>query len=215
MTIYGPIVLAGLLGAFFTALETVTGKYSNTSHLLWGSKSFYIYLIVYGAIAGLAMWLLPALIEAGAFGVASPAADAGGGTANSPLDLSNTWVQAVVLGISIKALLHIRLANVSAGGQSFPIGVETVVQMFEPRLLRMIEMDHYQALQDFLAPFVARYDDLAKIKQQALANIPRFLGAAESAALKGDIASASNVFEALETYLSYVGRKQLKHIFPV
>ncbi|HEX9646214.1 MAG TPA: hypothetical protein VGB88_01870, partial [Alphaproteobacteria bacterium] len=104
---------------------------------------------------------------------------------------------------------------VSAGGQSFPIGVETVVQMFEPRLLRMIEMDHYQALQDFLAPFVARYDDLAKIKQQALANIPRFLGAAESAALKGDIASASNVFEALETYLSYVGRKQLKHIFPV
>jgi hypothetical protein len=41
------------------------------------------------------------------------------------LAVGNPWGQAIILGLAVKALLHIRIATVSG----FPIGTETVVQL--------------------------------------------------------------------------------------
>lgn len=209
------ITLAGLIGASIVGLEMSTAAtYLNTSFLLLRLRVFYIYIFIYGMLAACVMLLLPVLIESGLFGIS--ASDETQGTANpAPIDLSNRWLQAVLVGISLKAFLHIRLFNISVGRTAFPIGMESLVQLFEPRLLRAIEMDHYEELQRFLEPYVGAHGNLEDVKRRALENIPRFLDQVEAAALRGDIHVARRVADVFDIYLRYSGRKQLGRVFAV
>jgi len=121
----------------------------------------------------------------------------------------------VVVGLTIKALLHIRLFNVSTGpGSSFPVGVEMIVQLFEPWMLRRLVLDHWNKLQTFVKPRAAALATPAAAQAQALANIPGGTKSADRAAFTADIGIASTQSEVIIVYVKYFGIAAAKLVFP-
>jgi len=143
----GPPILAFAIATFLAFLELVTSKYPRTAFLLRKSSALYGYVLVYGLIAFGVTLGIGSLIKAEIIKL-------------SGIGLSNPWAQAVAVGVSFKALLHIRLFSVSVGSETFPIGVETLVQLFEPYLLRTIDLDCFNAMEAYIAPRAAARQNL-------------------------------------------------------
>src|ERR1700688_3061252 len=117
----GPLAVAFVIAALVTALELITSKYPRTARFCVKSPWFHIYFVIYGLLGAGALALLPVLTQVTIEGVG----------------LSNPWVKAAFVGLSVKAFLHIRIFSVSTGpGQSFPFGLESFVQLFEPWMLK-------------------------------------------------------------------------------
>jgi len=121
-----------------------------------------------------------------------------------------------VIGVTLKAFLHIRLFNVTIGAESFPVGVETLVQLFEPWLQRTIELDHFNALRNYIAPLALRYTDLDLVKKQIAQNLPPSMSAegVEGKAFLADVQQASSVTEVMRLYMTSVGRRLFDSVFP-
>src|SRR6267143_1157201 len=116
-----PPLFAFLIGTLVSGLELITSKYPRTFFLIKKSWAFGVYATVYGLISFLVMLLLKSLVE-------------GQYVKLEGFAISNTMVQAFVIGVSTKALLHMRLFQVTTGSQNFPVGIETLIYLFEPLL---------------------------------------------------------------------------------
>lgn len=194
-------LLAGGVALFVTALELVTTTYPRTIRFVLSSVFFYCYIVIYGIIAGGVYLLLPALSDQVTF---------------VGINMSNPWVQALAVGLSVKALLHIRIFSVSTGpGRTFPLGLETLVLLFEPWMLRTIEIDHFNNQTAFVDPLAKKYATLKDAQDRALNGIPNTFTDAEKAALRADISQATTSKEVIEAYLKYVGVKAVKTAFPL
>jgi hypothetical protein len=131
------------------------------------------------------------------------------------LGLNNPWFKAALVGFSVKAVLHIRIFAVSTGpGQSFPVGLESFVQLFEPWMLRSVELDHYFAQSAFIAPRAAKFADTADARTRAKTNAPPGLSSAERAVFDADIDQATTTDQVIAAYLKYAGIKLTKNAFP-
>jgi hypothetical protein len=131
------------------------------------------------------------------------------------IGLANPWIQAGVAGLSVKALLHIRVFNVSTGpGKDFPVGLETIVLLFEPWLIRTIELDVFGQLVTFVGPRAARCATLADAQERANNNIPNTFSPAEKAALSADVARATVASDVIVAYISYAGLGLTRTVFP-
>jgi hypothetical protein len=216
MSTAGAAVLALCIATIVTALELATTKYPRTCFVLTPHKclSFYLYSFLYGAIA---MIIVGAnLLHLEKYG------------------LNNPWSQALAVGLTVKSLLHIRLfsipkSNVPQGNRGerevVPIGLETIIFIIEPWLLRSIELDEFIAVQVFLAPWLKTYSDPDLVRELIETNLPtRFMTDSECAFLLNDLrrvlseSSANDskkVQDALEIYLRYLGRKSLHQVFPL
>src|SRR5260370_41835645 len=86
--------------------------------------------------------------------------------------MSSPGVRAAAIGMSFKALLHIGLFRVTTAAGAFPIGVETLVQLFEPPLTRRIVLDHLNALQGFIGPRALKYANIDEVKKNISDNVP-------------------------------------------
>lgn len=195
-----PAVLSFLVAGLSTLAEYITTKCPHTGVLLLHPRrgwALYSYCIIYGAIALAITLLLSTLIESKVVAVEG-------------LGLANPWLQAICVGLGIKGFLHIRLFK--AG--SVPIGVETLVQIFEPWLLEDIELQHYCALTSSLSPYVERYPDIALVRTRVKANLPRTFSQEKRAAISTDVDKCSSVAEALDVYVSNVGFRALELAFP-
>jgi hypothetical protein len=100
MTDPSQVTVAALVGAAVTGLELITTGYPRTSTFVMRSSWFYGYVVIYGVIAGGAYALLPTI---------------GDQLTIKGLGDSSPWVKAVVIGFSVKAVLHIRIFTVSRG----------------------------------------------------------------------------------------------------
>lgn len=200
MDLLGPIV-AFAVAFLVTILELITTKYPRTGFLLRRCTKLYLFAAIYGTVATAVMVCLGYFVHSGSIVLEGPA-------------LSRSWVQALAIGLSTKALLHIRIFNVAVGGRDFPIGVETLVQLFEPWLLREIELDHFNRMRYFLAPIVRTYPDLAEVKKMIRGDVPATLPAAERSAFLHDVDNAESVESACELYLGFLGRDSLGRLFP-
>ena len=115
----GPNLLAFTVAIAVTALELLTTKYPRTAAFVCHTVWFYVYIVIYGAIAAIALALLPVL---------------GAHIQSDGINLMNPWIAAAAVGISVKSLLHIRIFNVSTGpGKDLPVGLETIVLLFDTR----------------------------------------------------------------------------------
>jgi hypothetical protein len=121
-------LLAGLIAGIVVLVELVTSKYRRSFFLLGTSKALWAYGLIYAVVAFVVRLVLGSLIDTGALKLQG-------------VGVANPWVQSVAIGLSIKAVLHIRLFTVGAGATSFPVGIETVVQLFEPWLLETVDLD--------------------------------------------------------------------------
>ena len=198
---FGPPVLAFAIGAFIAVLELLTSKYPRTFFLLNKCAALYGYAAIYGLIAfgvmlGLDYLIAEKTVTLQGFG------------------LSNPWWRAVAVGLSVKAFLHLRIFSVGVGGQSFPIGTETLVQLFEPWLLRTMELYHFNEGRNFIASRAAKYPDINLVKTKIKANVPATFSAADKAAFIADIDKAPSVDDAMELFINFLGTRTFDRVFP-
>lgn len=193
--------LAAVVAALITALELVTSKYPRTFRFIRGCWALWVYALIYGLLAGGAWLAIGPLESSGEFHVS-------GALSKSP------WLAAIGIGLSTKALLHINLFTVSSGGQSFPIGTESIVQVFEPWLLRTLLVHEYNAVLEFVRPFEGKYPILTDAKQRAIAHKPATLPNAESQAFEVDIDRCRSVHDVLDLYLRTFGARSFQNAFP-
>ena len=195
----GPLVLALSVATVVTALELVTSKYPRTSRFCLKSIWFYLYVVIYGLLAAGALALLPLI---------------GSEVKIEGIGLTNPWVQAAFVGLSVKAFLHIRLFSVSTGpDQSFPFGLESFVQLFEPWMLRTIELDHYAEQSAFVEPLAGRYPAVDAARTKAKNNPPPALSKSESDAFESDIDHAPTSAEIIKVYLKLAGIRLTQRVF--
>jgi len=233
------LFVAFLVAATIALAELVTSQYPRTIGLLWNrSRALWIYALIYGLISlGFAAAYGP-LSRAGVLnfdtfaggtsglGFETPASATKSAVHSSPVssnertasDSGLTVLIAIMIGLSTKALLHIRLFSVPATGtqQTFPVGTETVVQIFEPWLLRTILIDEFNAVSAFLDDKAARYSVLADTQHKITDSLPTSNGfpKAELTALRVDVAGATTPRAAMEIYLRAFGATALSKLFP-
>jgi hypothetical protein len=188
-----------VVAALVTAVELITSKYPRTVRFAVKSVWFYAYILIYGLLGAIAFALLPLL----------------GDQVTTESVISNPWVKAAIIGFSVKAFLHIRIFAVSTGpGQSFPVGLESFVQLFEPWILRSLELDHYSEQSAFIASRAAKFANVAAARTEAKNNPPPGLSPAEKAVFEADIDQAANAAQVIAAYLKYSGIRLTKTTFP-
>lgn len=200
----GPPLLALLIAGGITATELVTSEYSSTFFTIYRCPSLYLYSLIYGAFAFIIVVL---------------------GTQSSHIEVigvSNSWIQAVIIGLSIKAVFHIRLFSVARGQGTdpLPIGLETFVQIFEPQLKHKIEQEETHGIHRFLDPRVQKYSDPHDVKMRIMGNLSRHMTREARIAFKQDLDDLlndpdENIFGAMQLYLAFMGKKNLERIFPL
>lgn len=188
---------------FFTWLELITSKYPRTFTFPSGRWAIWVYCFVYGLIAFAVLLGFNALVAKGFI-----KADG--------LGLQTPWIRAVAVGIAVKALLHIRLFTVTSGSQPFPVGVETLVQVFEPWLLDRIAQDEDDKKRIYVDAKRAKHPDETEtqIKTKLKANIRRSLPKDERVAIALDIDMTASAEEAMIVYLDRFGKSSLSRLYP-
>lgn len=189
-------LLSFFIGAFVTLIELITSRYPQTFFLLKKSRALYFYIFIYGTISFLVMLGIESLIDDKLIKLE------GAG-------ISSIWVQAVVVGLATKALLHIRIFTVTIDSKPFPMGVETLVYMFEPWLLRKIELDEFNAVREFVDSLKTSDMTLDSVKMAIVQNILPNYPKNDKAAFLSDLKDKTTISECLELYLSFFGKKGL------
>jgi len=197
----GPALLAFLIATAAAASELITTKYPRTYFLLARSAALYSYSVIYGLIAFGIMWAVDTLTAHKLITL-------------SGLGVESRWTQAVAIGLSCKAILHINLFSVGSASRPSPVGLETLVQIFEPELLRRILLKEFDAVRAYIGPRTSKYANLQDVKTQIKTNIPRTLPKEERAAFQNDIDTSTTIADAMEAFLRFVGRATFSRVFP-
>jgi hypothetical protein len=228
--------IAFLIAGGMAWVELVTSKYPRTIELLWKrSRALWVYAFIYGLISfGFTLAYVP-LTQTGILHLQVPSAGTapapgalqqsqGGKAAGSPGDKTRSkngsvdpsFLIAVLIGLSAKALLHITFISIPGPGskQPFPVGTETLVQVFEPWLLQKIGLDADEAVRAYLKTKVLAYPNLDEVKKTVIENIPSSLPGPEKTALEHDVGKATTVSKVLELYLTAVGVSIVEQSFP-
>jgi hypothetical protein len=195
------VILAFVVGAFFTGLDLITAKYPRTWFLVKKSKSLWGYCALYGAIAAGVYLGLDGLVAAKKIQLSSEV-------------LESPWLRILVIGISVKSLLHINLFTTTVNSQPFPVGLGTFTLLFEPQLLRSILFDEFNAVRSFIAPIAARHPNIETVRTTIMQNIPPELPTQETGAFRDELGKATDVAETLERGLRFLGRKTFSRVFP-
>lgn len=191
------------IAALFSTLELITRDYPRSFSLLWRrSWAVYVYAAIYGFLAALIVWLLDVLIAEDRLKLEG-------------LGLSNSIVRAIWVGLSAKAFLHLRLYTITVNGQPFPVGVETIVQTFEPWLMNTIRLDHFDAVREFLKPYAARYTNVKEVRRLIKDNIPSDLPENQRKALITGSQKGANPVDLMDDYLQFLGRRNFERVFPL
>ena len=147
-------ILTFLVAFVFTLTELLSNEYPMTFRFLKKSKSLYGYGASYGLTSIAFLWTMHYL---------------GLYSCLMTTIFGNIWVQAIVMGLITKALLHVSIFR----ADSIPIGLETFANIFEPRLLKQIGLDEYNARQRFVRATQARYPILDVVLALMTQNVPR------------------------------------------
>lgn len=197
----GYVILALIVGVFFTGLDLITAKYPRTWFLVKKSKSLWVYCALYGVIAAAVYLGLDRLVAAEKIQLSSEV-------------LESPWLRVLAIGISVKSLLHINLFTTTVNSQPFPVGLGTFTLLFEPQLLRSILFDEFNAVRSFIAPVAARHPNIDTVRAAIIQNIPAELPAQETGAFRDELTKATDVAEAMERGLRFLGRKTFSRVFP-
>lgn len=110
--------------------------------------------------------------------------------------------------------MQLNIFTVTSGSSSFPIGFQTIVQLFEPYLLRLILLDEFNSVRNYVTPVANKYTSLDTVKAMIKQNIPPSLSAQERAAFENEIDKEVQVLGAMERFLRFLGRGTFGRVFP-
>ncbi len=203
MTRFGPPLFGFVVAGILAWVELVTSRYPRTFTFIRTSPALYSYCFIYGIIGFAVLFGFDALVSAGVLKAEG-------------LGLSNPWIRAFEIGVAVKALLHIRLFTVTAGSQPFPVGIESLVQLFEPWLLDRVEQDEFNEKSSYIEQKRHEYPEVTvkQFKVRLSAATRPSLSQKERSAIAIDIANALTADEAMTIYLDRFGRRTLDRLYP-
>lgn len=196
-TTLGAPLLAFLIALAITLAELVTSRYPRTFSFLVRSVTLWAYGLVYALAAGVITSVLRV--------------QTGGAETSPAVGLSNPWVQAAAVGMTTKAFFHIRFFSTPGGT---PVGVESIVALFEPWLLRLVQFEEFERVREYVQPRASRIGDLGGAQRTILDNLPPDLSDQEKGALATDLAKTTTPLQAMELYLRFAGRRGFARLFP-
>jgi hypothetical protein len=196
-----PALLAALIAFLFASLELITSKYPRTFEFVRKCPYLYAYAALYALIAFFVDLGWNALQEKGTVSA-------------SGFGLSSPWVRALVIGISVKAFMHIRLFTVTTGAKSFPVGVESLLQLAEPWLLDSLRLHYLLEVNSFIDSHATRHTNLANVKSKIINRATQVLSGDEQAGFIASINQTPSVETAMELFLYLVGKRYFQAIFP-
>jgi len=197
----GPAFLSFVIAALIAWLELITSKYPRTFFSIRKCRALYNYALVYGLIGFGAMLGLEQLINAGIIKLEGPF-------------LSSLWTQSVIIGLTTKALLHIRLFNITVGSTTFPLGTESILHLFEPWLLEHIELHEFNAVREYIEIRARSYNNLLAVQQKIKSNLPQSFSGPERKSFEVDVDTKKSVVESMELYLRRFGSGSFNRVFP-
>jgi len=203
MTFVVASAFACIIAGTISLLEIVTSRYRTTYFLLWRQWPLYAYVAMYGVFGGILMLIAAQLVFKNV--VSSP----------QGVPVESPWVQAVLVGISTRALMNITLFNVASGAGTVPIGISTITHLIEPFLLSELDIRVWNDVRSFLEPHASKYLGLPEVKAIIEQNIPPTLSPERRAALRADVREADTVKGAMEAFLYAVGRDTFRRSFPL
>ena len=203
LAIWLPPFVAFFIAYFFTVLELITSEYPRTYSFIFKKASLHGYGVIYGLFAFIIVIVLDSLQKSGSIKIEG-------------LGLSNIWWKAILIGLSTKGFLKIKLFTVNVGTNPFPIGIDSIVQIFEPWLLETIRLNEYNEVRKYLEKKVNQYGNLniEDLKKKMKSNIPRTLKDKDKKVFKLDLSEAAESIDAMELYLASFGKESLERVFP-
>jgi hypothetical protein len=126
--------------------------------------------------------------------------------------IASPYVQAFVIGVSVRAVLHINLFTLTSGKTTTPIGFETFTRFFEAGLLRDMKFFEFIQIDGYLAGYANRFT-IDEAKARARANVPATLAAEERDAFVVDVEKASAVRDVMEVFLRFAGQRPFEYAY--
>jgi hypothetical protein len=194
-------LIAFVIGSIVPVLELVTGTYPRTFYLIKRCKALYLYGLMFGLVAAVTAVISSILLANGTIKLQGPM-------------IESPYIQAIVIGISVKAVLHINIFTLTSGKTATPIGFETFTRFFEAGLLRDLKFFEFMKINGYLAGYVKNLT-LEEARAKAKANIPPALAKEEREEFILDIDDAKTVQEVLELFLRFAGHKAFEWAFKV
>src|SRR5262249_14048215 len=105
--------------------------------------------------------------------------------------------------------------NVTVGAQSYPVGVESFLQLIEPWLLRSLHLEYLLAVQGFVGRSARHFPNLAVVQRTIADRAVQILAGPEQAGFVSSITQAKTPDTAMELYLNLVGKRYFEQTFPV
>lgn len=203
MSIMWSSICAFMCACVFTGLELLTSRYPNTWFLVVKKLSLYLYCGIYGFFALFGFLFFDRLMSSGTLRI-------------DGFGLESSWGRAIFVGLFTKAIMQLNLYTITSGTSSMPIGLQTIVQIFEPYLLRQILLDEFNAVRQLVRPIAskAKYKDINQVRDKIRQNIPETLSPQERVAFLNEIDKDLQVHEAMERFLRFLGKSTFKRVFP-
>ena len=201
------VILAGVIGFAFTLLEICTSEYPTTCYfLLRKSVKIYIYCAIFGILSSLFMLMV--------FLILLPSGlDPTQGANNSII--FNPLFEAVIIGVSVKAVMHINVFSANLGSAHVPIGLETVCCLFEPYLLKQLKLDEYSLVMEYVNTKPDVMKDISEIKTYIQNKSPRTLPDGEWRTFLIDLEKRITSEDAMELFFRAFGRRNFDRVFSI
>lgn len=196
-----PYITAGIIAFLISFFGLITEKFPRTYFLVINPRnSFYpyVYSAVYGLAAFLTAMTITELIDDKTLKIEG-------------LYLQSTWARSIYIGIATRSFFNISLFSV--GDKS--VGIKSLVDIIEPRILKQILLDEHDALSRYILPATRKHNgNLRTLKNKAIQDIPEELfDNKEFAAIKAGIMSTETSRMVFIRYLKAMGKKNYERLF--
>ncbi len=193
-----PTILAFLLAGSIAYWELVTSKYPRTVFLTFRCPHIYAYSFVYAAAAVIIMLTYEAIVPHN-------------GSRSS--FSGNPWVRAWAIGLFTKSFLHFKIFTVPGHPEPTPIGLETIMLMFVPYLLREIELGHDRRELQFVKGRVESLS-LEVVSKAIQDHLPVAMAKRDQQGFLASVKKSKDGIRAARLYLRLVGRGHFEMVFP-
>ncbi len=208
MTLFFACALAFVLALYIS----ITEFFNTNSAIVFAFAKRSVWLWLYGSVYGLVAVLFLLLIYHRFI-----KADIGTIALAGLQPTSKVWFYAAVIGISTRSLLNISFYNIAVDGKTFPLGLATFVQTFEPRLTKLIDEDYFISFDVFLqrAVMANKHLMLVEVHEIMRERLSSRLTRSEVSSFLLQLADTKSVREAFSLYISTFGKRIFCHTFKV
>jgi hypothetical protein len=194
-------LIAGIVAFLVQLGELYFTKYPNTIELFIKKTSkIYAYSFMYGIAGVVLMLIMLFFVDVQVLATDTP--------------FSNIYIQAVLVGLTVKGLLEINFFSFRVGSQSVPAGLKTLTQIFDPYFSKQLDLEEYNYSKEYVDQRAAKYQELDKIQKSIKDNAHAGLNDQDFQVFLIDLSRNETPSEALRFYLERFGKKNFDRVFP-